>query len=74
MEAYEDLYVREEKNPMKRKTKMQILLKILLPLIVLGLICLLIWQFWLLSKVHAVVAEEPDPIEPTVDASGDGSG
>ena len=70
MEAYEDLYVREEKNPMKRKTPMQIILRILLPLIVLGLILLLIWQFYVLSKVGGTVAEKPDEIEPVV-TSGD---
>ena len=33
MEAYQDLYIREEKNPMKKKSTAQILLRFLLPLI-----------------------------------------
>ena len=64
--AYDDLYNREEKNPTKKKSFLQILLKILLPLIVLGLIVLLIWQFYVLSKVGGTVAEKPDEIEPVV--------
>ena len=64
--AYDDLYNREEKNPTKKKSPLQILLKILLPLIVLGLIVLLIWQFYVLSKVGGTVAEKPDEIEPVV--------
>ena len=68
--AYEDLYVREEKNPSKRRSGMQIFLSVLLPIIVLGLIALFVFQLWTLSKVGGTVAEEPDmPEEP---AGGDG--
>ena len=61
MEAYEDLYIREEKNPMKRKSKLSIILKFLLPLILIGLIALMVFQFVTLAKLdNQVEAAVPD--------------
>ena len=68
--AYEDLYVREEKNPSKRRSGMQIFLSVLLPIIVLSLMALFGFQLWTLSKVGGTVAEEPDMLEVT--AAGEG--
>ena len=61
MEAYEDLYIREEKNPMKRKSKLSIILKFLLPLILIGLVALMVFQFVTLAKLdNQVEAAVPD--------------
>ena len=61
MEAYEDLYIREEKNPMKRKSKLSILLKFLLPLILIALVALMVFQFITLAKLdNQVEATVPD--------------
>ena len=65
--AYKDLYQAEEKNPTKRRSKAEIFLSILLPIIVLGLIALLVFQFYTLSKVGEVVAEKPDPVVTPAD-------
>ena len=61
MEAYQDAFLREEKNPMKKKSKAQILLQFLLPIIVLSLIALMVFQFVTLSNMDSQVkAAEPD--------------
>ena len=61
MEAYEDLYIREEKNPMKRKSKLTIILKFLLPLILIALVALMVFQFITLAKLdNQVEAAVPD--------------
>ena len=61
MEAYEDLYIREEKNPMKRKSKLSIVLKFLLPLILIALVALMVFQFITLAKLdNQVEATVPD--------------
>ena len=72
--AYEDLYVKDEKNPTKKRSGLQIFLSILLPIIVLGLIALLAFQFWTLSHVGGTVAEQPDAPEVTPADGGSTTG
>ena len=59
MENMEDLYYREEKNPSKKKSGWAVFLKFLLPVIVLALIALLVFQCIALTKVSGAVAEAP---------------
>ena len=61
MEQYQDMYLREEKNPAKRRSAWDIFLTILLPIIVGALILLLCLQFYWLSGVSAD-AKAPDGI------------
>ena len=50
---------------------MQIFLSILLPIIVLALIALFVFQLWTLSKVGGTVAEEPDAVEVSAEGAGE---
>ena len=61
MEQYEDLYIREEKNPAKRRSAWDIISAILLPIVVFCLVVLLCLQFYWLSSVTAT-SEAPDGI------------
>jgi len=56
----DDLYYREEKNPARKKTFWEIIMKIFLPIIVAGLVALLVFQIITLAKLDdQVVAEAP---------------
>ena len=70
--AMDDLYYREEKNPAKKKSGWDIVMKILLPIIVAGLIALLVFQIITLSKLDGqVVAEAPSANDSSVVEAAD---
>ena len=60
MDKFDDFYLREEKNPAKRKSGWSIVMKYLAPIIAAALVGLLFFQFFTLTKVHEVIATEPD--------------